>query len=142
MSEEKVLSAGFLLKLVKGAAAEFSKDNLLRLSAALAYYSVFSLAPLLLIALGIAGKVLGPEAEEGKVAAQLATVMGPQAAQAVQEIVKSASKTGAGGTVIGFIFLFVGASTVFGQLKGALNTIWEVDLKPGLGIGAMVRQQF
>ncbi len=128
-----------IFSLIKETFKEWSDDNALRLSAALSYYSIFSLAPLLLIAIGIAGKVLGPDADQGKLFEQLHGVVGPQAAEALQSIVQSASKNSNGATITGFITLLIGASGIFGQLKDALNTIWGVKLKSGLGIMGFIK---
>lgn len=117
------------LGLLKQTASEWIDDGALRLSAALAYYSVFSIAPLLVIAIGIAGAVLGYEAAAGQIQTEMQNYVGVQAAAAVQSMVKSASQRGNGwmATVIGFVTLFIGASGVFGELKSALNTIWNVN---------------
>lgn len=131
----------FLLKLFKDAFNEWSKDNAMRLAAALSYYSIFSTAPLLMIATGIVGWIYGADASNGKIAAQLQTMVGPQAAKSLQSLVQSASEHSGGATFIGFAVLLVGASTVFGQLKDALDTIWEVRTKPGLNIMNLLRER-
>jgi membrane protein len=119
------------------------EDNALRLSAALAYYSIFSIAPLLVIAISMAGLVLGEEAVRGHLEPQLAGYLGAPAAQGVQALVKSASKPSEGwlGTAVGFGTLLLGASGVFGQLKDALNTIWEVKPRGGAGVRGFVRDR-
>jgi membrane protein len=119
------------------------EDNALRLSAALAYYSIFSMAPLLVLAVGLAGWFLGDKADSGHLARELQGLVGPQAAQAMQSMVQSASKPSQSltATVVGLVTLLIGASGVFGQLKDALNTIWEVRSKPGLGIRGFVRER-
>src|SRR3954468_7924185 len=126
MSEKKC-TPSLVWCVIKGAVSEWMDANSMRLSAALSYYSVFSIAPLLLIAIGIAGWFYGgTAAAEGKIETHLTGLIGWEAAKAVQAMVKSAGEHGSGGaTVIGFITLLVGASTVFGQLKDSLNTIWE-----------------
>jgi len=114
-----------VVTLLKETGKAWLEDNALRLSAALAYYSVFSIAPLLIIAISVAGLVLGEEAVRGQLDNQLARYIGAQAATAVQSLVQSASKPADGwiGAVVGFATLLLGASGVFGQLKDALNTI-------------------
>jgi membrane protein len=134
------LTFGFVFGLVKEAAAAWMEDNALRLSAALAYYSIFSIAPLLLIAIGIAG-FFGQHMSPEQIANHLTQVMGPQMAQAVAGLVESASKTTKSATIVGVITLLVGASGIFGQLKDALNTIWEVKQKPGAGIKGFIRER-
>lgn len=115
-----------------------------RLSAALAYYSIFSIAPLLVITIGLLGLVFGEQAVSGRLYGELSGYMGPQSAEAIQSMVQSASKPTQGvvATVIGLMLLILGASRVFGELKEALNTIWDVKPKPGVGIFGLVRGQF
>ncbi|HEV2721062.1 MAG TPA: YihY/virulence factor BrkB family protein [Thermoanaerobaculia bacterium] len=130
--------------LFKQAFTEFGDDKAQRLGAALAYYTIFSLAPLLLIAIAIAGLIFGREAAQGQIFDQLRTVLGPQAAAAVQEMVKGAAKPKSGtiATVVGIVTLLFGAAGVFGQLKDALNTIWNVEPKKTGGIMAMIKDRF
>lgn len=142
MSKEK-FTFGKLFGMLKETASDWMEDNALRLSAALAYYSIFSIAPLMVIAIAIAGWVLGNEAAQGILNDQLKGLLGAQAANGVSEMVKNASKPSSSlvaGTV-GAITLLMGASGVFGQLKDALNTIWEVKAKPGQGIMKFVRER-
>jgi membrane protein len=110
--------------------------KILQLSAALAYYSIFSMAPLLVIAMALAGKVLGPEAVRGHLDQELRSSMGPDVAGLIQSMVQSAYQPGKGAwaAVFGVVTLLVGASGVFGQLKDALNTLWDAPPKPGSGI--------
>ena len=119
------------------------EDNALRLSAALAYYSIFSIAPLLVLAVGLAGWLLGDKAVSGNLSRELQGLVGYQAAQAMQSMIASASKPSQSftATIVGLATLLIGASGGFGQLKDALNTIWEVRPKPGLGIRAFVRER-
>ncbi|MES2925124.1 MAG: YihY/virulence factor BrkB family protein, partial [Verrucomicrobiota bacterium] len=132
------------LKLLKSSFNNWMEDKALRLSAALAYYSIFSIAPLLVITIGIAGLVLGEEAVTGQLYGELKSYVGAQSAEAIQSMVESASKPSQGviATVTGFVMLMLGASGVFGQLKDALNTIWGVKPKTGQGILAMMRGKF
>ena len=136
------LNGQTLLAMGKETYQEWSRDNAMRLSAALAYYAIFSAAPLLLIVIGIVGWAYGAEAAEGKVAGQISSVVGPQVAEAVQALAASAKDSGKGATLIGLATLLIGASGVFGQLKDALNTIWEVRQKTGAGIMGFIRQRF
>jgi membrane protein len=130
--------------LFKQAFTEFGEDKAQRLGAALAYYTIFSLAPLLLIAISIAGMVFGREAAQGQIFGQLRGVLGAQAAAAVQEMVKGAAKpkSGAMATVIGIVTLLFGAAGVFGQLKEALNTIWNVEPAKKGGFMKMLKDRF
>jgi membrane protein len=130
--------------LFKQTVSEFNSDKVPRLGAALAYYTIFSLAPLLLIAIAIAGLAFGKEAAQGQIFAQLRGVLGPLAAKAIEEMVKSAAKpkSGAFATIFGIVTLIFGASGVFGQLKEALNTIWDVPPKESAGILGVIKDRF
>jgi membrane protein len=130
--------------LFKQAFIEFGEDKAQRLGAALAYYTIFSIAPLLLIAIAIAGMVFGREAAQGEIFAQLRSVLGPAAAETVQEMVQGAAKPKSGTiiTVVGIATLLFGAAGVFGQLKDALNTIWNVEPEPQSGIMALIKDRF
>jgi len=132
-----------ILQLLKDTFASWSEDNVLRLSAALAYYAIFSVAPLLVIAVGIAGLILGPDAARGHLEFELRKTMGPLAAESIQSMVQSAAQPAksAWATVVGFVMLFIGASGVFAQLKDALNTIWGVRAKKGGGLARFIRER-
>ncbi|WP_197985415.1 YihY/virulence factor BrkB family protein [Leptolyngbya sp. Cla-17] len=132
-------------RLIKGTIAEWKEDNVPVLAAALAYYTVFSLAPLLLIAIAIAGAVFGEEAARGELVRQIQGLVGKDGAEAIQAMIQNADKPGSGGaiaTIIGVVLLMFGASGVFGQLQAALNTIWEVKPKPGQGIRGFLVSRF
>lgn len=140
---ESLAKPSAVFRLLKAAATDWMEDNALRLSAALAYYSIFSIAPLIMIAMALAGWLLGEQAANGLVERQLSGLMGWQAAQGIQAMVQSASKP-EGFTVagaMGLLALLFGASGVFGQLKDALNTIWEVKTKPGQGVVKFLRDR-
>ncbi len=139
----RALTGSRAFKVLKATAIGWMDDNALRLSAALAYYSIFSIAPLLIIAISVAGLALGEEAARGQLYDQLKSYVGAQAAESVQSMVQSASKKSDGwmGAAIGFGTLLVGASGVFAQLKDALNTIWNVRAKGGAGIWRFVRER-
>ncbi|MGC1481456.1 MAG: YihY/virulence factor BrkB family protein [Chthoniobacterales bacterium] len=131
--------------LLKQTASEWIEDKAPMLGAAIAYYTVFSLAPLLILGISLAGLFLGPEAARGEIFAQLQGLLGTQTAEAMQDIVKNASEkesTGIIGSIIGIVTLLFGASGVFGQLQAALNTVWEVEPKPGQGIMGFIRTRF
>src|SRR5688572_17984415 len=102
-----------LLEMGKETVQEWMSDNAMRLSAALAYYAIFSAAPLLLIVIGIVGWAYGPEAAEGKVAGQISSVVGAQVAESVQSMAANAKDSGKGATFIGLATLLIGASGVF-----------------------------
>jgi membrane protein len=132
------------IALFRQTITEFTADKVPRLGAALAYYTIFSLAPLLLVAIAIAGLAFGDEAARNQVFTQLRGVLGPLAAKAVQEMVENAAKPASGvmATIIGIVTLIFGASGVFGQLKDALNTIWDVKAKKTTGILGFIKQRF
>lgn len=137
------LKNGF--QILKETVAEWNEDNVPLLAAALAYYTIFSLAPLLLIAIAIAGTVLGEEAARGEITGQIQGAVGPVGAKAIEMMLQNASQPGSGGTIAtitGVVFLLFGASGVFGQLQTALNTIWEVKPKPGQGIVSFLQARF
>jgi len=138
----KSSSSPNVLTLFKRTASAWSDANALRLSAALAYYSIFSIAPLLVLAVGIAGWFFGAEAVTGQLQDDLQGLMGGRAADVIQSMVKSTSRpsTSLLATVIGLVTLLIGASGVFGQLKDALNAIWSVKVKSG-GWRIYLRQQ-
>ncbi|MEA2489176.1 MAG: rane protein, partial [Acidobacteriota bacterium] len=123
---------------------EFSQDKVPRLGAALAYYTIFSIGPLLLICVAMAGIFFGQEAAQGQVSGELGKVLGPKMAESLETMIQAAGKKESGtiATIIGVITLFMGASGVFGQLKDALNTIWNVEKKKAAGIMGFVRERF
>jgi membrane protein len=129
---------------LKEAASDWSDDNASRLAASLAYYSLLSLAPLLVIAVSAAGLFFGAEAAKGKVAGELGAVVGGTAATGIQSVVSHAQSPTGGmiGTVVGVLTLLFGASGVFGELKSSLNAIWEVKPKSGRGIWGEIKSRF
>lgn len=133
-----------VIALAKGTFTEWSSDNATRLSAALAYYAVFSIAPILIIIIAIVALIYGREAAQGQVAGELTNWVGANTATAVQSWVEAAGKSKSSGiiaTIIGVCVLILGATTFFGELKNALNTIWGVTPSPGHTISAIVRDR-
>lgn len=131
--------------ILKEAAFGWVNDNAGRLSAALAYYAVFSIAPLLVIFVSIVGLVFGADAARGQVGTQLAGLVGQPAAETIQQAVAATGRSQAAGiwaTLAGFLVLLLGASTVFGELKSALNMIWGVRVRPGRAIRTVIRDRF
>ena len=128
---------GMLLKAVKG----WSKDNVPRLGASLAYYTLFSIGPILLIAIAVAGFVFGPDAVRGEIVQQLQGMVGPDGAKVVQDLVESASLPGRGAIAItiGAVTFLLAATGVFLELQHALNTIFRVKAKSDDGISGMVK---
>jgi membrane protein len=117
--------------LVKSAVSSWIDDYAPSMGAALSYYTVFSLAPLLLIVVSVAGLVFGEEAVRGELFGQLQGLMGKDAASAVQSLLASVSKPSHGvvGTVVGVAVLLFGATTVFGELQDALDRIWRAPAR-------------
>ena len=113
----------------------WSDDYVPSMGAALAYYTLFSLAPLLLIVIAIAGLVFGQDAARGEIEAQLRSLMGEGSALAVQEMLTSVRKPAEGvtATIIGVCLLLIGATTVFGELQDTLNRIWKVPARNRVG---------
>ena len=122
----------------------FAGDNAPRLGAALAYYTVFSMAPLILITITIAGAIFGEEAARGEVFARMRGLIGPTGAEVVNEMVKDASHAGTGviAATLGIAALLFGASGVFGQLRAALNTIFHVQPKATPIITGFLKERF
>ncbi|RYZ10306.1 MAG: YihY/virulence factor BrkB family protein [Myxococcales bacterium] len=133
-----------LVTIVKQTVSDWLDDDASRLAASLAFYTLLSMAPLVIIAVAVAGVVLGPEAARGQIADELSRVVGRDAARGIQAVVASAQsqKSGTIGTIIGVVTLFVGASGVFGELQYALNAVWEVRAKSGRGILGEVKDRF
>ena len=130
--------------LVKRAAIKWSRDDCLTLGAALAYYTVFSLAPILVIVIAVAGAVFGQEAAQGEIVGQIRGLVGEEGATAIQSLIESAGRQGAGGraTLIGLLVLLFGSTSAFSQLQSALNKIWEVEPRAQTGLGEMIRARF
>lgn len=121
-----------MFRLLKETFREWSEDGASRLAAALAYYTTFSLAPLLVLIIAIAGLVGGHEAAQNQTMSQVEDLLGTEGREFVQGMIESASKpaTGLTATLIGVVTLLFGALGVFGELQNSLNTIWEVKPKP------------
>jgi membrane protein len=120
-------------------------DDPFQLAAALSYYTLFSLAPLLVISIAVAGFVFGKEAAHNQIVGTIRGLIGQQSAEAVQAMIQSASskpKTGLASTLLGGIFLLFGAGGVVGQLQTSLNAIWKVRPKPGTGVQDFIRKRF
>ena len=132
------------VEILKKAAWDWMEDQAPTLGAALAFYTVFSLAPLFVITIAIAGLVLGQEAAQGQIFDQLRILIGAASAEAVQDVVQNANARPATGvltTIIGVLALLFGASGVFGQLQTSLNAIWGVEPKPGRGVWGIVQDR-
>ena len=125
-----------MLTLLKDTVREWREDGANRLAAALAYYTTFSLAPLLVLIIAIAGLAGGREAAQTQTMAQVEDLLGAEGREFVEGMIESASQpeTGLAATLIGAVTLLFGALGVFGELQNSLNTIWEVKPKPAKGV--------
>ena len=130
--------------LFREAFADWLEDRAPRLGAALAYYTALSLAPLLLIVIGIAGMAFGQEAAQGRIVGEIQGLVGDDGARAIQDMLSHARRPASGiiATTVGAATLLLGAAGVFGQLQDALNTIWEVAPYPGRGWRGFVKDRF
>jgi len=145
MAKEK-FSAGAIIPLFKQTFNEWLEDKAPQLGAALAYYTVFSLAPLILVLIAIVGFLFrhDPSGAWGKISAQMSYFLDKSAIDVVQQIAQKASEPNKSmvATIIGIALALFGASGVFGQLQDALNIVWGVKAKPGLGIKGFIRARF
>ncbi|HEX8270468.1 MAG TPA: YihY/virulence factor BrkB family protein [Flavobacterium sp.] len=122
-------------KLLKNTIKGFGDDRGMKLSASLSYYTIFSLAPLLLLLISLAGAFFGKEAIQGEIFGQLNGLLGNEAAAQIQEIIKNMELSGKTTTavVIGTITLLIGATSVFAEIQDSINMIWKLKVKPKRG---------
>lgn len=125
---------GNVWAMLKETVTDYIDDAALSRGAAIAYYTIFSIAPVLVICIAIAGLVFGQEAAQGAMVGQLRGMMGDQAAEAVQTMIASASGKTSGilATIIGLVTLLVTASGVFGEMQASLNVIWKAEVPTGV----------
>lgn len=129
-------------KVCKDTVMAWSDDFAPSMGAAISYYTMFSLAPLLVLVIAVAGLVFGAEAVQGQIAAQLSSLMGEETAEAIQGMVESAaiSDNGLWASLLSVAVLVVGATSVFGELQSALDRIWHVpESKKPSGIWGILR---
>ncbi|HEX2607759.1 MAG TPA: YihY/virulence factor BrkB family protein [Flavisolibacter sp.] len=137
----------FSFKLVwqalKKAFSGFSEDKITKLSASLAYYTVFSMGPLLIVIISVCGLFLGKEAVQGTIQNQISGFIGADAAKQIQEIIKNVAISGKGAiaTTIGIITLLIGATSVFGEIQDSMNGIWGLKPRPKAGIMKLVKDR-
>jgi membrane protein len=110
----------------------YTHDNTFEMGAALAYYTIFSIVPLLVVVISISGLIAGPDAIRGQVFGQINGVVGADTAKALEDLLGNTYKSGHGwlATVLGTLTLVLGASGIFGALKSSLNRMWEIKPKP------------
>ena len=125
------MDPGAAWKLVKQTVTAWSDDRASSMGAALSYYTLFSIAPLLLIVIAVAGLVFGEDAARGAIVGQLQGLLGEESAETIQQMLESASepKESTIATIVGIVLLLVGATTVFAELQDDLNRIWKVPEK-------------
>ena len=137
------MDARALWWVLKQAVIGWWNDNVPRLGASLAYYTLFALAPILVIAISVAGLVFGPEAVRGEIVGQIQELVGRQGAEGVQAMLKGASKPSDSilATVVGGLTAFLGATGAFIELQYALNAIWRVKPRPGVSVKAFLLER-
>jgi len=122
----------------------WSADEAMRLGASLAYYTVFSLAPFLIVVIAVAGLMLGREAAQGRIIDQVQGLIGREGAEAVSALIVQASRPASStlATVLGTLAILLGATAVFSELQSGLNKIWKVPAPPGWGVVFRLRARF
>jgi membrane protein len=132
-----------IFQLIRETFQEWQEDKASQLAAALAYYTVFSITPLLIIAIAIAGSIFGQEAARGEIVGQIQGLVGRKGAEVIQVALDNASQPDLSSiaSLISVVILLIGASGVFAQLQEALNSIWNVKPKPGTGIWDLIRKR-
>ena len=122
-------------KILKNTFIQFLNDRGLKLSASLSYYTIFSLAPLLLLLISLAGFFFGKEAIQGRIFGEINGLIGGPAALQIQEIIKNMELSGKTNTalIIGIVTLIIGATSVFAEIQDSINIIWKVKAKPKRG---------
>lgn len=140
--KEKITFKG-VWEVLKNSFKGFANDKVMKMASSLAYYTVFSLAPLLIIIISLSGIFLGKDAAEGKVYGQLEHFVGSNTALQLQEMIKNASLSGKSDAAIaiGIIILVVGATTVFAEIQDSINSIWGLKPKPKSGLLQFLRNR-
>jgi membrane protein len=143
MAKKKITFKG-IWEVIKDTFSGFIDDKVPKLSGSLAYYTVFSMAPLMIVIISLCGIFLGQEAVEGKIYESLAGFMGPDTAIQLQDIIKKAAISDKGTTaaIIGIITLVIGATTVFAEIQDSINDIWGLKPKPKKGWLKMIQNRF
>jgi len=141
---KKKVSFKGMIEVLKNSIGGFSDDKVTKLSASLAYYTVFSMAPLLILIISLCGLFFGREAVEGKIYGQLAGFVGSDTAAQLQGIIKNAAITGKShvAVIIGAITLLVSATTVFAEIQESINMIWGLKPKPKRGWLKFIQNRF
>jgi hypothetical protein len=134
------MNARLFLRLLLDAFNDWRADKAPRMGAALAYYTLFAMAPLLVIAIAVAGLAFGREAAQGRIVSECAGVVGKSGAEAVSSLIENSRKptTGVVATLLGATTLLLGASGALLELKDALNRVWDVE-RPAAGLAGFIR---
>ncbi|HLK67491.1 MAG TPA: YihY/virulence factor BrkB family protein [Bryobacteraceae bacterium] len=129
--------------LVTQTVSSWSSINAPRLGASLAFYTMLSMAPLLVFSIGIAGLIFGRDAAQGRIVAQVGSLVGPQGAGVLQSLLLSSTNKSSGivWAIVGVFMLLLGASGVFGELRDSLNLVWGAKTQDG-GFRGMLRYRF
>jgi membrane protein len=133
-----------MIDLLQQTYHEWTSDRVPRLAAALSYYTIFSLAPFLIVVIAVAGLVFGREAVQGRLDEQIQGLIGAQGADMVQQLIQNVSQPQQNivASVVGLATLLLGASGVFGQLQDTMNTVWNVPERKGRGILSTIKDRF
>ncbi len=126
--------------VLKDSGGAFIEDNCVKLSASLSYYTIFSIGPLMVMVISLAGRFYGQDAVQGKLYGQLKGLLGSEAALQIQEIITNIQKTDGSlmGTIIGGIVLFIGATGIFTEIQDSINFIWSLRAKPKRGFMKLI----
>jgi membrane protein len=138
------MNAQAIWNLLKSTFTDWSEDKAPRLAAALAYYTVFAIAPILVIAIAVA-KMFGFSGAQDEIIGQVSSVVGQQAGDAIKTMVENRGQSNSSNilaTIVGLVTLLVAATGLFGELQDSLNTIWEVQPKPNQGLLATLKNRF
>ena len=140
---KKKITLRGLAEVWKNSFVAMGEDKITKMSGSLAYYTVFSMAPLLVMIISLCGIFLGREAVEGKIVAQLSGFVGVDTAMQLQQIIKNASLAGKStmAAIIGGITLLIGATSVFAEIQDSINTIWGLKPKPKRGWLKMIQNR-
>ena len=143
MAKNKITLKG-IWSILKASFTGFNDHKVTKLSGSLAYYTVFSMAPLLVVIISLCGIFLGREMAEGQVYAQLEGFLGRESAISLQQLIKNAYLDGKStiALIIGIITLLIGATTVFGDIQDSINTIWGLKPKPKRGWVKLLQNRF
>src|SRR5436190_20728338 len=139
----KALDPKIIFGLLKTAAVAWKDSKAPRLGAALAFYTIFAIAPMFVIALAISGLWFGPEAARGQLFAEISGLVGPQGGKAIEAVVAAANapKAGTWATIVAIVTVFAGATGVFVELQDAINSIWGVRREAGRGVRRWIRDR-